>query len=38
MMMLTNMFSKISDLETEIKTISEDMNAMDLDEEAIAVT
>jgi hypothetical protein len=32
------MFSTISDLETEIRTISEDMNAMDLDEDAIAAT
>ena len=33
MMMLTNMFSKILDLETGIKTISEAMNALDLDED-----
>ena len=38
MMMLTNIFSKISDLETEIKTISEAINALDLDVDAVAAT
>jgi predicted phage tail protein len=34
-MMLTNIFSKISDLETEIKTISEAINALDLNVDAM---
>jgi hypothetical protein len=38
MMMLTNIFSKISDLETEIKTISEAINALDLDADVVAAT
>jgi hypothetical protein len=35
LMMLTNIFSKISDLETEIKTISEAINALDLNVDAM---
>lgn len=36
MMMLTNMLLKISDLESETKTISEAINTLDLDDDALA--